>query len=69
MRIDKALCTLRNIQDRGKISYIHLEGKTVYNPEKMTVKELKMVLKDLKLLRGGEKGTKTKDVQKCFQRG
>ena len=29
----------------GKISYIDLEGKTVYNPEKMTVKELKVVLK------------------------
>ena len=48
----------------GKISYIDLEGKTVYNPEKMTVKELKVVLKDLKLLRGGKKSTKRKDLQK-----
>ena len=30
----------------------------------MTVKELIVVLKDLKLLRGGEKGTKRKDLQK-----
>lgn len=29
---------------RSKISYIDLEGKMVYNPEKMTIKELKGVL-------------------------
>ena len=53
----------------GKISYIDLEGKTVYNPEKMTVKELKVVLKDLKLLRGGERALKRKTSKKSFQTG
>ena len=32
----------------------------------MTVKQLKVVLKDLKLLCGGQKGTKKKDLEKSF---
>ena len=47
----------------GKVSYIDLKGKTVCNPERMTVKELTVVLKDLKLLQRGEKNTKKKDLQ------
>lgn len=34
----------------GKVIYIDLEGKTVYNFDRMIVKELKIVLKDLKIL-------------------
>jgi len=33
----------------------------------MTIKQLKVVLKDLKLLRGGQKGTKKKDSKKAFE--
>ena len=47
----------------GKVTYIDLEGKTVYNPDRMTVKELKTVLKDLKILQSGVKSTKKKDLQ------
>ena len=37
----------------SKISFVYLEGKTVVDPEKMTVKDLKKVLSDLNLLRAG----------------
>ena len=61
MRIDKELCTLCNIQD------IDLEGKTVYNPEKMTVKQLKVVLKDLKLCVVAKRTLKRKTSNKSFR--
>ena len=44
----------------GKISYIDLEGKMVYNPEKMT----ESGPKGPEALRGGKKGTKKKDFSK-----
>ena len=53
----------------SKVSYINLEGKTVYNPDKMTVKDLKAVLKDLKLwqgVQGGAKSAKKKDLQQTL---
>ena len=53
----------------GKISYIDLEGKMVYNPEKMTVKGLKVVLKDLKLCVVAKRALKRKTSQKSFRTG
>lgn len=50
-----------------RVSDIDLDGKTVSSLEKMTVKELKMVLKDLKLLQPEQKNAKKKvDLQQAL---
>ena len=46
-----------------------MEGKTVYNPEKMTVKQLKVVLKDLKLCVVAKRTLKRKTSNKNFRTG
>ena len=46
-----------------KISYVDLQGKTVYNPENMSVKELKVALGQLNLLKCGDGNLKKKDLQ------
>ena len=46
----------------SKVSSINLEGKTVYNPERITVKDMKVILKDLKLAER-DKNNKKKDQQ------
>ena len=50
----------------SKISFVDLEGKTVVDPEKMTVKDLKKVLSDLNLLRAGA-DTRKKALQKTLK--
>ena len=55
--------------DNSRITYCGLSGKIAYDPARLTVKELKTVLEDLKLIPADATNLHKADLNSCYRTG